>query len=114
MSALRQYVDTKISDSVGGASPAMDTLREISESLNNDGNVFTTLSNMISGRVSKTQNDQTISGNNLVISGTNPTVNERLTLLDGARYCCGAVSCPVSTSQILRTFQREAAAADAN
>jgi hypothetical protein len=42
------YVDTKISDLVGTAPNLLNTLQEISNSLNDDPNVFTTLSNNIS------------------------------------------------------------------
>ena len=45
------YVDTKISDLVNGAPAILDTLKEISDSLNNDGNLAVTLTNLINTSV---------------------------------------------------------------
>lgn len=53
--ATKQYVDGKITDLVGGAPEALDTLKELADALGNDADVAATLTNEIAKKLDKTE-----------------------------------------------------------
>ena len=49
--ATKNYVDTSVSNLIGGAPAALDTLNELAAALNDDANAYTTLSNSIATKL---------------------------------------------------------------
>ena len=64
--ANKLYVDTKITNLINGAGPALDTLNELASALNNDASFSTTVTNAIAGK----QASGTITTSNMPVSGT--------------------------------------------
>ena len=68
--ATKNYVDTAISDLIGGAPGTLDTLDEIAAAINDDENVYTTLANSIALKLPLAGG--TMSGN-IVLGGNSVT-----------------------------------------
>ena len=80
--ANKGYVDTAISDLIGGAPGALDTLNELAEALNDDANAYTTLDTKINTKLTKAGDTMTGAlnmGANLVTSSGTPAANSDLT-----------------------------------
>ena len=61
LAVSKAYVDGQISDLIGGAPALLNTLKEIADSINNDGNVVVTLTNLVAAeRAERTGIDQNI------------------------------------------------------
>ena len=58
--ATESYVDTSINNLIGGAPGALDTLNELAAAINDDANVYTTLTNSIA-----TKQDILVSGTSI-------------------------------------------------
>jgi len=72
--SVKAYVDTSITDLVGGAPGALDTLNELAAAINDDANVYTTLTNSIATKAPLAS--PTLTGTPLAptaASGTNTT-----------------------------------------
>ena len=74
--ADKSYVDKKISDLVNGAPEQLDTLRELSNALNNDKDYATNVNNVLTKKLDKTggtiTGDLTVNGK---INGTSSKAN---------------------------------------
>lgn len=66
--ALKSYVDTKIDNLIGASSTALDTLEEIGNALNNDGNFATTMTNALSLKASQSDLEAEISARQSAVS----------------------------------------------
>jgi len=80
--ATKSYVDTSITNLIGGAPTALDTLNELAAALNDDANAYTTLDNKINTKVSKAGDTMTGTlsmGANKVTSTATPSATSDLT-----------------------------------
>jgi len=80
--ATKSYVDTSITNLIGGAPTALDTLNELAAALNDDANAYTTLDNKINTKLSKAGDTMTGTlnmGANTVTSTSTPSANSDLT-----------------------------------
>ena len=80
--ATKLYVDTAVNDILDGAPAALDTLNEIAAAINDDANVYTTLTNSIATKLPLAGGTMTGSidmGVNKVTSSTTPTADSDLT-----------------------------------
>jgi len=79
--ATKGYVDTSITNLIGGAPGALDTLNELAAALNDDANAYSTLDTKINTKVSKAGDVMTGNldmGANVITSSTNPTADSEL------------------------------------
>jgi len=80
--ATKNYVDTAINNLIGGAPGTLDTLDEIAAAINDDNNVYTTLTNSIATKLSLSGGSMTgaiaMGGNKITGAGT-PTTGSDLT-----------------------------------
>jgi hypothetical protein len=80
--ATKLYVDTAVNDILDGAPAALDTLNEIAAAINDDANVYTTLTNSIATKLPLAGGTMTGSidmGANKVTSTATPTADSDLT-----------------------------------
>ena len=66
--SVKTYVDTQVSNIIGGAPAALDTLNELAAALGNDSSFATSVTNSLSGKASTTT--QVIAGSGLSGGGT--------------------------------------------
>ena len=80
--ATKNYVDTAINNLIGGAPGTLDTLNEIAAAINDDDNVYTTLTTSIATKLSLSGGTMTgaiaMGGNKITGAGT-PTTGSDLT-----------------------------------
>ena len=79
--ATKGYVDAEVNAILDGAPAALDTLNEIAAAINDDSNVYTTLTNSIDLKLPKaggTMTGNIVMGTNKVTSTTNPSTNDDL------------------------------------
>jgi hypothetical protein len=80
--ATKNYVDTAINNLIGGAPGTLDTLDEIAAAINDDNNVYTTLTNSIATKLSLSGGSMTgaiaMGGNKITGAGA-PTTGSDLT-----------------------------------
>jgi hypothetical protein len=80
--ATKNYVDTQINNLIGGAPETLDTLNEIAAAINDDSNVYTTLTSSIATKLSLSGGTMTgviaMGGNKITGAGT-PTTGSDLT-----------------------------------
>lgn len=76
LSESKSYTDSKISNLVGSAPAALDTIHEIASALNNNPNLVTVLNNAISLKQDST--DNTLKTNSKTIVGAINEINDRL------------------------------------
>jgi hypothetical protein len=80
--ATKGYVDTEVNAILDGAPAALDTLNELAAAINDDANVFTTLTNSIATKLSLAGGTMTGNidmGSNKITSSTTPTADSDLT-----------------------------------
>ena len=77
--ANKGYVDTAISDLIGGAPGALDTLNELADALNDDANAYATLDAKINTKLTKagdTMSGVLAMGSNKITGVSDPTANQ--------------------------------------
>ncbi len=77
--ANKGYVDTAISDLIGGAPGALDTLNELADALNDDANAYATLDAKINTKLTKagdTMSGVLAMGANNITGVSDPTANQ--------------------------------------
>ena len=80
--ATKNYVDTAINNLIGGAPATLDTLDEIAAAINDDDNVYTTLTNSIATKLSLsggTMTGQIAMGGSKITGAAAPTTGSDLT-----------------------------------
>ena len=80
--ATKNYVDTAINNLIGGAPATLDTLDEIAAAINDDDNVYTTLTNSIATKLplsGGTMTGQIAMGGNKITGAAAPTTGSDLT-----------------------------------
>jgi len=80
--ATKNYVDTAINNLIGGAPATLDTLDEIAAAINDDNNVYTTLTNSIATKLplsGGTMTGQIAMGGNKITGAAAPTTGSDLT-----------------------------------
>lgn len=80
--ATKNYVDTAINNLIAGAPATLDTLDEIAAAINDDDNVYTTLTTSIATKLSLsggTMTGQIAMGNNKITGAAAPTTGSDLT-----------------------------------
>jgi len=80
--ATKNYVDTAINNLIGGAPATLDTLDEIAAAINDDDNVYTTLTNSIATKLSLSGGSMTgqiAMGGNKITGAAAPTTGSDLT-----------------------------------
>lgn len=80
--ATKNYVDTAINNLIGGAPGTLDTLDEIAAAINDDDNVYTTLTSSIATKLSLsggTMTGEIAMGGNKITGASTPTTGSDLT-----------------------------------